>query len=77
MTRQILRDANSRVIGYIDTDANGKQTIQDSEFNTHGYFDPATNETKDAVSRVLGAGNFLLALLPTLISARCMVRMGC
>ena len=77
MNRQILRDANFRVIGYIDTDPSGKQTIKDGNFTECGYFDPRTNQTKDAASRVVGKGNFVAALLPALISTRCMMRIGC
>ena len=77
MNRRILRDANFRVIGYIDTDPSGKQTIKDGNFTDCGYFDPKTNETKDAASRVVGKGNFVAALLPALVSTRCMMRIGC
>ncbi len=77
MNRQTLRDANFRVIGYIDTDSSGKQTIKDGNFTECGYFDPKTNETKDAASRVVGKGNFVAALLPAFISTRCMMRIGC
>ena len=77
MNRRTLKDANHNVIGYIDTDSNGRQAIKDSDFRTCGYFDPRTNETKDAHSHVIGKGNFLAALLPELSNARCVTRIGC
>lgn len=63
MSRQALKDARYHVIGYIDTDAQGKQTLLNERFHKLGYFDPKANETKDEFFRRVGSGNLLTTLL--------------
>lgn len=62
--RQTLKDARFRVIGYIDTDADGQQVLSDAQFRSLGSYDPKTNTTKDAQFRRIGQGNLLTTLLP-------------
>lgn len=62
MSRTTLKDAHFRVIGYIDTASDGKQTGRDAHFRVVGYYEPNTNVTKDAHFRVMGYGNMLASL---------------
>lgn len=62
--RQTLKDAQFRVIGFIETDASGQQTIMDAQFRRLGSYNPATDTTKDAQFRRVGQGNLLTTLLP-------------
>lgn len=62
--RQILKDKQYRIIGYIDTDSTGRQTVKDEQFRIHGFYDPGTDVTKDAQHRRIGFGNLLTTLLP-------------
>jgi hypothetical protein len=63
MSRQTLKDAQFRIIGYIDTADDGRQTARDAQFRIVGYYEPNTNQTKDAQFRVVAHGNLLASLL--------------
>ena len=63
MSRETLKDAQFRTIGFIDFDASGKQTARDSRFKVVGYYDPRTNSTSDAGFRRVSTGNTLAALI--------------
>jgi len=58
-----LRDQNYRIIGYIDTDFNGNKIIKDEHFVIRGYYDKATNTTKNQYFMVVGHGDILTSLL--------------
>ena len=62
--RQTLKDARFRVLGYIDTDSDGGQSLSDAQGRRLGSYDPKTNVTKDAQFRRIGQGNLLTTLLP-------------
>lgn len=64
MHRQTLRDAQNRIIGYIDTARDGRQTARDAQFHTVGYYDPHSNITRNHAFQPVGHGN----LLPSLIA---------
>jgi hypothetical protein len=63
MSRETLKDANFRTIGFIDTDANGKQTARNAHFTTVGHYDPRTNWTLNAHFCRVSSGNTLSALI--------------
>lgn len=63
MARQTLKDANGNVIGYIDTESDGRQVLKDRNGNVNGYFDPKSNATKNTNGNVVGYGNLLVTLL--------------
>ena len=63
MTRQTLKDAHFRVIGYIETRSDGVRVGKDAHFRVVGYHDPRTNQTKDAHFRVVGHGDLLASLV--------------
>lgn len=58
-----LTDADLKTIGYIETDARGKQTAKTAQFVTVGYYDPRTNWTVDRRCCRVSSGNTLLALI--------------
>jgi len=47
MSRESLRDDRHQVIGYIETESNGKLVGRDARFIVVGYYDPQLNMTKD------------------------------
>lgn len=63
MNRQTLKDARYHMIGTIDTDAAGKQTMRDSRNRIVVYYDPRTNLTKNAQFHTAGSGNLLASLI--------------
>ena len=63
MSRQTLKDARFRIIGYIDIEPGGRQTGRDDRFRILGYYDPATDITKDDRFRTIGYGNLLASLI--------------
>ena len=63
MARQTIKNAINHTIGYIEDVGHGKQKALDASFHTLGYYDPATNTTKDATHRTMGRGNQLMALI--------------
>lgn len=53
----------NRIIGYIDVNSSGLQTLRDSMSRIKGYYDPKTNQTMDSMHRIVGRGNILISLL--------------
>lgn len=64
MSRQTLRDDKHHIVGFIDIEASGKQTLLDPTFHKLGTYDPRTNQTKDEFHHPVGYGNLLTSLLP-------------
>lgn len=63
MHRQTLKDSRYRIVGYIDTAADGKQTGKTAQFHIFGYYDPHTGLTKDQRFHIVGHGNLLASLI--------------
>ena len=63
MSKQTLRDNRSNVIGYIETESNGKQTIMSPTGKQLGFYYPERNKTTDARGGEVGTGNLLTSLL--------------
>ena len=63
MSRQVIKDRNDRILGYIETLAGGRQKATDRNSNLLGYFDPQSNITTDASGRTLAKANVLLGLI--------------
>jgi hypothetical protein len=63
MNRTTLKDKNYRIIGYIDTAPDGKQTARDAHYHIVGYYDPSSNITKDDRYHIIGHGNLLATLI--------------
>ena len=60
---ETLKDANYRVLGYIEKEGDGTLVLKDSNWIVKGYYDPRTNQTKDPNYRVVANGNLLTTLL--------------
>ena len=63
MSRETLRDSHLKLLGYIETDSNGKQTGRDAHLRLMGYYDPRTNQTRDVHLRMVSYGNTLASLI--------------
>lgn len=63
-TKQTLRDKQNKTIGYIVTQSDGKQHLEDISGHTLGYYDPKQDRTEDGRHRTVGYGNLLATLLP-------------
>ncbi|MGD1042583.1 MAG: hypothetical protein ABR913_05905 [Sedimentisphaerales bacterium] len=63
MAKQILRDKNGFIIGYLETRSDGEQTIRDSAGRMRGKYDPKRNFTYDENGRHVGEGNLLASLI--------------
>ncbi|KFG70907.1 hypothetical protein [Microvirga sp. BSC39] len=63
MGRKVIKDRNSRVLGYIETMPDGRQKALNANFRTLGYYDPRRDVTADANFRTLARGNVLSALV--------------
>ena len=61
MSTEVKKDG--KVIGYIETGNDGKQTVKDTRYRIRGHYDPKTNQTRDFTYKVIGEGNLLLAML--------------
>jgi hypothetical protein len=63
MAIKTLQDSSHNVIGYLATQPDGRQILEDARHRRLGYYDPKTDKTEDANHKVLGPGNILQALL--------------
>lgn len=63
MSTQTLKDAQYRIIGYIETRSDGVQVIKGPTYRIMGYYDPRTDQTKNERYQIVGQGNLLTALL--------------
>lgn len=63
MSRQILKDARHRIIGYIDTAPDGRQTGRDERLRIVAHYDPRSNITRDERLRSVGYGNLIASLI--------------
>lgn len=63
MATQTLEDSNHRIIGYLATQPDGRQILEDARHTRLGYYDPKSNTTQDANHKTLGQGNLLTTLL--------------
>lgn len=63
MTTQVIKDAQFRIIGYIDTRSDGTQVAKNAQFHIVGYYEPRMNCTKDERFHIIGYGNLLASLI--------------
>lgn len=61
-TLELIRDAHGHVVGEIIPTCYGAD-IRDSTGNTTGWYDAASNITRDSRSNSVGEGNWLVATL--------------
>lgn len=60
--RQVIKDFHYKIIGFIDTESDGKLTARDSLLRIVGTYDPRSDVTKDFYGRIVGRGNILSSL---------------
>jgi hypothetical protein len=63
MSTITLRDSQQRVIGYIETNSSGVQVGRNAQQSRVGTYDPHTDKTHDAMSRLVSHGNTLAVLI--------------
>lgn len=63
MSRQPVRDANNRTLGYIEMHSDGRMKATDANNRTLSWFDPKRNVTTDPNNRVLARANILSGLI--------------
>ena len=63
MNRVVLKDSAFRIIGYVQTENNGRQRAMDAGFRTLGYYEPQSDTTKDASFRIVARGNAVSGLV--------------
>ena len=63
MERITLKDAQFRIIGYVDINSNGDKTLRNEKFQILGYYKKAQNVTQDNCFRIVGRGDILTSLL--------------
>lgn len=63
MQRITLKDAQFRIIGYVDIAPNGDKTLRDSRFLILGYYKKQRDVTLDSRFLVVGRGDILASLL--------------
>ena len=66
MSMQTLKDSHYKIIGYIETKTDGSQVGKDANYKIKRYYDPKSNETKDAHYKIVGEGNLLASLITSL-----------
>lgn len=63
MARTAIRDQRNFIIGYIEDTTDGGQRALDIGYRILGYYDAASDRTKDTGYRIIGAGNQLVGLI--------------
>jgi hypothetical protein len=63
MTTEPLKDAYNNVLGSIETNPDGSQTLRDANGKIRGYYDPTTDHTRGPDKRILAKGNVLSTLI--------------
>lgn len=63
MSRQTLKDARHRIIGYIDTAPDGRQTGRDERLRIVAQHNRGSNITRDERLRNVGYGNLIASLI--------------
>jgi len=63
MKKEILRDKNRKIIGYIETDYKGRKILRDKERHIIGYYYPKLNKTLDTFHNDVGEGDVLITMI--------------
>lgn len=57
MSKEYIKDKNFKIIGSIETDANGVKIVRNFYGKLLGKYDPKTNLTKDFYGKVVARGD--------------------
>lgn len=60
---QVIRDFSGRIVGYIETDAQGNKTVRDFYRVILGKYDKRNNVTRDFYGRVIARGDASASLI--------------
>lgn len=63
MERQVIRDFNSKIIAYIETQPNGNKTLTDFYSKILGRYDAQRNVTTDFYGKIIAQGDALTMLI--------------
>ena len=63
MSIQTLRDRHYKILGHIETMADGRQVAKNVQYKILGHYDPRTDQTRDVQYRVVGQGNLVASLI--------------
>ena len=55
--RTEIRRKDFQIVGYVETDLNGKKTIRDSSYGIVGYYEPQRNVTLDRNFQIIAYGD--------------------
>ena len=61
--KETIRDFGGRILGYIETDANGNKTVRDFYNRILGYYDAKLNVTRDFYNRIIAHGDAAVGLI--------------
>lgn len=64
MSRQNVKDFYGRILGYIQTESDGRQKAFDYKGRLLGTYYPDRNTTNDFYGRVMFKGNAISSLIP-------------
>ena len=62
-SEEIIRDYSGRIIGYVETEANGDKIFRDFYRRILGYYDKALNLTRDFYKRIVARGDAGVGLI--------------
>ena len=63
MTSEVIRNRSFQLMGFVETRSDGTQVAKDRNHRILGYFNPKSNDTRDATYKVIGRGNLLSSLI--------------
>lgn len=63
MEKEYIRDFYGKIIGSVETDNKGNQTLRNFHGRILGYYDKQNNVTRDFYKKIVGRGNILTSLL--------------
>ncbi len=61
--KETIRDFGGRILGYVETDANGNKTVRDFYNRILGYYDAKLNVTRDFYNRIIARGDAAVGLI--------------
>lgn len=63
MAIDTIKDAAGTVLGSIETEPDGKQTLKDAQGKVRGFYEPDGDHTRDEDLNIVAKGNRLRAMI--------------